>query len=179
MKVKSESEVAQSCLTPNDPMDCRLPGSSVHRIFQARVLEWGDTAFSITKLLLNLSFQHPKSLPVLLVCSFQNQLPQVCHKILQLLRIYLTNRAESCSSDTETQPCWEEVFLHRSNFHENNLDHFLNLTPALLHDAHIFPCLSTTLTFVSHTFRPSQHIILTHMHFSMPPRGGKKKSSNT
>ena len=41
MKVKSESEVAQSCLTVSDPMDCSLPGSSVHGIFQARVLEWG------------------------------------------------------------------------------------------------------------------------------------------
>ena len=41
MKVKSESEVAQSSLTLSDPMDCSLPGSSVHGIFQARVLEWG------------------------------------------------------------------------------------------------------------------------------------------
>ena len=46
MKVKSESEVAQSCPTLGDPMDCSLPGSSVHGIFQARVLEWGATAFS-------------------------------------------------------------------------------------------------------------------------------------
>ena len=46
MKVKSESEVAQSCLTLSDPMDCSLPGSSVHGIFQARVLEWGAIAFS-------------------------------------------------------------------------------------------------------------------------------------
>ena len=46
VKVKSESEVAQSCLTPSDPMDCSPPGSSVHGIFQARVLEWGATAFS-------------------------------------------------------------------------------------------------------------------------------------
>ena len=46
MKVKSESEVAQSCLTPSDLMDCSLPGSSVHGIFQARVLEWGAIAFS-------------------------------------------------------------------------------------------------------------------------------------
>ena len=45
MKVKSESEVAQSCLTPRDPMDWSLPGSSVHGIFQARVLEWGAIAF--------------------------------------------------------------------------------------------------------------------------------------
>ena len=42
----SESEVAQSCLTLSDPMDCSLPGSSVHGIFQARVLEWGAIAFS-------------------------------------------------------------------------------------------------------------------------------------
>ena len=46
MKVKSESEVAQSCLTLNDPMDCSPPGSSIHGIFQARVLEWGAIAFS-------------------------------------------------------------------------------------------------------------------------------------
>ena len=46
IKVKSESEVTQSCPTPSDPMDCSLPGSSVHGIFQARVLEWGAIAFS-------------------------------------------------------------------------------------------------------------------------------------
>ena len=46
MKVKSESEVAQSCLTLRDLMDCSPPGSSVHGIFQARVLEWGAIAFS-------------------------------------------------------------------------------------------------------------------------------------
>jgi len=46
MKVKSESEVTQSCLTLSDPVDCSLPGSSVHGIFQARVLEWVAIAFS-------------------------------------------------------------------------------------------------------------------------------------
>ena len=46
MKVKSESEVTQSCLTLHNPMDCSLPGSSIHGIFQARVLEWGAIAFS-------------------------------------------------------------------------------------------------------------------------------------
>ena len=46
MKVKRESEVAQSCPTPSDPMDCSPPGPSVHGIFQARVLEWGAIAFS-------------------------------------------------------------------------------------------------------------------------------------
>ena len=46
MKLKVESEVAQSYLTLHEPMDCSLPGSSIHGIFQARVLEWVDIAFS-------------------------------------------------------------------------------------------------------------------------------------
>ena len=46
MKVKSESEVVQSCPTLRDPMDCSPPGSSIHGIFQARALEWGAIAFS-------------------------------------------------------------------------------------------------------------------------------------
>ena len=46
MKVKSEREVVQSCLTLSDPMDCGLPGSCIHGIFQARALEWGAIAFS-------------------------------------------------------------------------------------------------------------------------------------
>ena len=52
MKVKSESEVAQSCLTLSDPMDCSPPGSSAHGIFQARVLEWGAIAFSGSRLVI-------------------------------------------------------------------------------------------------------------------------------
>ena len=48
MKVKGKSEVAQVCLTLSDPMDCSLPGSSICGIFQARVLEWGAIAFSVT-----------------------------------------------------------------------------------------------------------------------------------
>ena len=52
MKVKSESEVAESCPTLSDPMDCSLPGSCVHGIFQARVLEWVAIAFSKSLLIL-------------------------------------------------------------------------------------------------------------------------------
>ena len=47
MKVKSENEVTQLCPTLSDPTDCSLPGSSIHGIFQARVLEWGAIAFSV------------------------------------------------------------------------------------------------------------------------------------
>ena len=55
MKVKSESEVAQSRPTLRDPVDCSLPGSSVHGIFQTRVLEWGAIAFSSSLSLFNLN----------------------------------------------------------------------------------------------------------------------------
>ena len=58
MKVKRQSEVAQLCPTLRNPMDCSLPGSSVHGIFQARVLEWGAIAFSVrnakSRLLINI-----------------------------------------------------------------------------------------------------------------------------
>ena len=54
MKVKRESEVTQSCLTLSNPIDCSPPGSSVHGIFQARVLEWGAIAFSQKMALLNI-----------------------------------------------------------------------------------------------------------------------------
>src|SRR5574337_1067649 len=57
VKVKRESEVAQSCPILSDPMDCSLPGSSVHGIFQARVLEWGAIAFSVKNSRYNNSFQ--------------------------------------------------------------------------------------------------------------------------
>ena len=61
MKVKSEREVAQLCLTLGDPMDCSLPGSSIHGILQARVLEWGAIAFSeaLTESQQSLSFLNP------------------------------------------------------------------------------------------------------------------------
>ena len=64
MKVKSESEVAQSCPTLSDPMDYSLPGSSIHGIFQARVLEWGAIAFSEGKPLY-IPKPHSLFLPVL------------------------------------------------------------------------------------------------------------------
>ena len=57
MEVKSESEVAQSCPTLSSPMDCSLPGSSIHGISQARVLEWGAIAFSTVNIEVHISLQ--------------------------------------------------------------------------------------------------------------------------
>ena len=67
MKVKSESEVAQSCLTLNDPMDCSLPGSSIHGILQAKVLEWGASASSGT-----LERSGPMFVPLVITVSSQS-----------------------------------------------------------------------------------------------------------
>ena len=70
---ESESEVAQSCPTLSDPMDCSLPGSSIHGIFQARVLEWGAIAFSdVSRLPLSL-FQHYQVIQtILLIISMKD-----------------------------------------------------------------------------------------------------------
>ena len=75
MKVKSESEVAQSCPTLSDSMDCSLPGSSIHGIFQAKVLEWGAIAFSVRTYKTT-----QKCTPDMLSMSFREEL-----KILWLL----------------------------------------------------------------------------------------------
>ena len=76
VKVKSESEVAQWCRTPSDPMDCSPPGSSVHGICQARVLEWDAIAFSVDDLRgILLFFRRRKwqPTPVLLLGEFHGQ----------------------------------------------------------------------------------------------------------
>ena len=87
MKVKSDSEVAQSCPTLSDPMDCTPPGSSVHGIFQARVLEWGAIAFSVHE---TCSFQCSHALNYSLVsCSviycIMTMLPALALKACELL----------------------------------------------------------------------------------------------
>ena len=70
MKVKSESDVAQSCPTLSDPMDCSLPGSFIHGIFQARVLEWGAIAFSWNTVDINKSSLIQSSPPSSLILYF-------------------------------------------------------------------------------------------------------------
>ena len=73
-KMKSKSEITQLCLTPSDPMDCSLPGSSVYGIFQARVLEWGPIAFSS---------RPPHSPPIKALHPTQHTRPQVLHGATQ------------------------------------------------------------------------------------------------
>ena len=80
MKVKSESEVDQSCPTLSDPMDYRLPGSSIHGIFQGKVLEWGAIAFSTQLSLASLKF---KSSTYALAPHFLSPAPG--HKLLRVL----------------------------------------------------------------------------------------------
>ena len=81
MKVKSESEVAQSFPTPSDPMDCSPPGSSIHGIFQARVLEWGAIAFSGRNII-----DIPLKPPFCLLCLSSQTYHSCSHFILILLK---------------------------------------------------------------------------------------------
>ena len=71
MKVKSESEVTQSCPTLSDPMDCGPPGSSVHGISPARVLEWGAIAFSIASQLSGVNILSSSRLTIGSDCSLR------------------------------------------------------------------------------------------------------------
>ena len=93
MKVKSESEVAQSCPTLSNPMVCSLPGSSVHGIFQARVLEWGAIAFS--KSVLTYLQSGRKS---------ENSFPAGHHRLRPQAMGGLAKR--SLKKDGKAQPCW-------------------------------------------------------------------------
>ena len=79
MKVKSESEVAQSCPTLSNPMDCSPPGSSIHGIFQARVLEWVAIAFSIVE----------ASMWLIFVCASNILESNVYSLIVEILYIYI------------------------------------------------------------------------------------------
>ena len=83
MKVKSESEVAQSCPTLSDPMDCSSPGSSVHGIFQARVLEWGAIAFSVKLCAKNPGsiFLIPQRFPAAAAAKSFQSCPTLCDPI--------------------------------------------------------------------------------------------------
>ena len=82
MKVESESEVAQSCLTLSDPMGCSLPGSSIHGIFRATVLEWGAIACQMPDILLHVK-ENGKEKKASLVMSVPR--PE-CNRCLRMTR---------------------------------------------------------------------------------------------
>ena len=96
MKVKSESEVAQSCRTPSDPMDCSPPGSSVHGIFQARVLEWSAIAFSMKRLVKSITerYNHTGSRISIPAHTFLTPDPHALFLLLSILSLY--ERKEMC-----------------------------------------------------------------------------------
>jgi len=88
MKVESESEVAQLCPTLSDPVDCSLPGSSIHGIFQATVLEWGTIAFSRGKTRRKQShYEMCKILTSILMCPPRPH----THTLLLLLLLLLSH----------------------------------------------------------------------------------------
>ena len=87
MKVKRESEVAQSCPTLSDPKDCNLPVSSVHGIFQARVLEWGAIAFSMLNLTLLKMQYSPNQSTYSMQCLSKYQLTWLSWKTENSLEI--------------------------------------------------------------------------------------------
>ena len=97
MKVKSENEVAQSCPTLSDPMDCSLPGSSIHRIFQARVLEWGAVAFSTCSC-------YTSHMGKWKVCSTSPHSRTPCHVLepLSLKHYWLPRQGEGIRAGTAT-----------------------------------------------------------------------------
>ena len=99
MKVKSESEVAQSCLTLRDPVDCSPPGSSIYGIFQARVLEWGAIAFSKIALFLS-HLKQQRCLRVYAAQKFGDQLSgQLWLRVSQ-------EGVGTCEQDWELFPRW-------------------------------------------------------------------------
>ena len=91
MKVESESKVAQSCPTLSDPMDCSLPGSSIHGIFQARVLEWVAIAFSAS------SMTMPQIVINLTSSGHRVCILQVCF-ILHRKKCIMVYRLNNCDS---------------------------------------------------------------------------------
>ena len=119
MKVKSESEDAQLCPTLSDPMDCSLPGSSVHGIFQARVLEWVAIAFSQkSHVFLKSALRYPgeNTGPSIVVVVFLTSATSItstpahsCSLSKYLLRVYLCQLdiitgSEDVARDTDSCP---------------------------------------------------------------------------
>ena len=92
LKVKSESEVTQSCPTLHDPMDCSLPGSSIHGILQARVLEWGAIAFILLYIcrFFKSSWKNPKYI-LTTMSNFKEKNSKNKKSLLEPTRLCLVN----------------------------------------------------------------------------------------
>ena len=101
MRVKSESEVTQSCLTLSDPMDCSPPGTFVHWIFQARVLEWGAITFS-------LSSMNQGKLEVV-----KQEMARVNTDILGICELKWTRMGEFNSDDHYIYCCGQESLIRK------------------------------------------------------------------
>ena len=128
MKVKSESEVAQSCPTLSDLMDCSLPDSSIHGIFQARVLEWGAIAFSqanakmhyfrISTLILRMTFHLILSLvkKKYMVKKYIYRLKT--HLNLYLIKVLYTSFSRKCKFNKKmrlvisSKRSWQTIIMH-------------------------------------------------------------------
>ena len=125
MKVKSESEDAQSCLTLSHPMDCSLPGSSVCGIFQARVLEWGAVVFSVIPMDIKLIYSYTNILIYIYICIYIYRIfhPKEAEYILlkstwNLLQDRLHNRPQNTWWKCKlVQPVWKTVwrFFQKQN----------------------------------------------------------------
>ena len=118
MKVKSEREVAQLCPTPSDPMDCSLPGSSVHGIFQARVLEWVAIAFSY--------------------CNNQRQIIVAIVQSLNLVQLFVTPWTEACEASLSFTIS-KSLLKLMSTESVMPYNHLILCSPLLLHS--IFPSI--------------------------------------
>ena len=108
MKLKSESEVAQSCPTLSDPMDCSLTGSSVHGIFQARVLEWGAIAFSVKEqrgLIINQSFAN---------CYREKKIRNMFFLLLVLSRLQYKLQVSFTQKDSEMEIYIQKFYYKHS-----------------------------------------------------------------
>ena len=109
MKVKSEREVTQSCLTLRDPMDCSPPGFSVHGIFQARVLEWGASAFSRCYMQIHFFMRFPR--------AYQSSGPR--SRILEETGFEAWRRRRWWFRELQVaQSCWR---IKQEGFHRFNL----------------------------------------------------------
>ena len=120
MKVKSESEVTQLCPTLSNPMDCSLPGSSVHGIFQARVLEWGAIAFSYSIL---------KSRDITLSTKVHLVKAMVFPVVMYGCESWTIKRAECRRIDTFELWCWRKLLRVPSTARRSNQSILKEISP--------------------------------------------------